>query len=104
MQLVALNYQTPDRPMWLNHGFFQRNGKCGYVLKPSVMRQPRLDPHEYDTYATTPVKVACCAVVVVVVVIECKVDSKRCIQVSDGVSLRLLAPLRTLGCVVQATL
>ena len=31
--LVALNYQTPDRPMQLNQGWFMDNGGCGYVLK-----------------------------------------------------------------------
>ena len=36
-QTVALNYQTPDRPMWLNHGKFRPNARCGYVLKPAVM-------------------------------------------------------------------
>jgi len=37
-QLVALNFQTPDRPMQLNQGLFQDNGGCGYVLKPEFMR------------------------------------------------------------------
>jgi phosphatidylinositol phospholipase C delta len=35
--LVALNYQTPDRPMQLNRGKFRENGNCGYLLKPSYM-------------------------------------------------------------------
>jgi hypothetical protein len=25
-QLVALNYQTGDQPMWLNRGVFRQNG------------------------------------------------------------------------------
>ncbi|ETV75922.1 hypothetical protein H257_09883 [Aphanomyces astaci] len=33
-QLVALNYQTADLPMHVNHGLFRQNGQCGYVLKP----------------------------------------------------------------------
>ncbi|XP_032527814.2 1-phosphatidylinositol 4,5-bisphosphate phosphodiesterase gamma-1 [Danaus plexippus] len=36
-QLVALNYQTPDKPMQLNMGKFRENGGSGYVLKPSYM-------------------------------------------------------------------
>ena len=40
--MVALNYQKPDLFMHLNQGFFRRNGGCGYVLKPAVMR--REDP------------------------------------------------------------
>lgn len=39
-QLVALNIQTHDRPMQLNHGRFLENGECGYVLKPEHMRKP----------------------------------------------------------------
>lgn len=30
-QLVALNWQTADMPMWLYHGRFIANGGCGYV-------------------------------------------------------------------------
>jgi phosphatidylinositol phospholipase C delta len=43
-QVVALNYQTLDTPMQINHGFFLQNGNCGYVLKPRFMRTggPRL--------------------------------------------------------------
>ncbi|CAL8091033.1 unnamed protein product [Orchesella dallaii] len=36
-QMVALNYQTPDKPMQWNRGKFRENGKCGYVLKPEFM-------------------------------------------------------------------
>eukprot|EP01130_Rhizamoeba_saxonica_P013092 TRINITY_DN5551_c0_g1_i1.p1 TRINITY_DN5551_c0_g1~~TRINITY_DN5551_c0_g1_i1.p1 ORF type:complete len:645 (-),score=122.45 TRINITY_DN5551_c0_g1_i1:1379-3313(-) len=36
-QLVALNYQTCEIPMWLNDGKFRVNGGCGYVLKPEIM-------------------------------------------------------------------
>lgn len=36
-QTVAMNYQTPDRPMWINHGKFRPNGRCGYVLKPALL-------------------------------------------------------------------
>lgn len=32
-QIVALNFQSSDRPMWLNHGRFMVNGACGYAPK-----------------------------------------------------------------------
>ncbi len=37
--LVALNYQTPGLMMDLNDGRYQQNGKCGYILKPAIMRE-----------------------------------------------------------------
>ncbi|XP_029008712.1 1-phosphatidylinositol 4,5-bisphosphate phosphodiesterase zeta-1-like isoform X2 [Betta splendens] len=44
-QLVALNFQSLGLPMDLNHGRFQDNGGCGYVLKPPVLRSSRsFDP------------------------------------------------------------
>lgn len=39
-QMVALNFQTSGTPMDLHRGWFQQNGGCGYVLKPSCLRQP----------------------------------------------------------------
>eukprot|EP01137_Pigoraptor_chileana_P032543 Opistho-2@22079 len=38
MQMVALNYQTVDRPNELNEGKFLQNGRCGYILKPVQFR------------------------------------------------------------------
>lgn len=38
IQMVALNYQTEDTPLHLNTAMFEQNGRCGYVLKPSVMK------------------------------------------------------------------
>ncbi|CAD5112060.1 DgyrCDS1306 [Dimorphilus gyrociliatus] len=38
-QLVSLNYQTGDKNLQLNEGFFRRNGKCGYVLRPDFMNK-----------------------------------------------------------------
>ncbi|KAK6186335.1 hypothetical protein SNE40_008388 [Patella caerulea] len=38
IQMVALNYQTEDTAMSLNTAMFEGNGKSGYVLKPTVMR------------------------------------------------------------------
>ncbi|KAM4835888.1 inactive phospholipase C-like protein 1 isoform 1-T1 [Thomomys bottae] len=37
-QLVAMNFQTPGPRMDLHTGWFLQNGGCGYVLRPSVMR------------------------------------------------------------------
>ncbi|XP_075333325.1 1-phosphatidylinositol 4,5-bisphosphate phosphodiesterase delta-4 isoform X2 [Odontesthes bonariensis] len=45
-QIVALNFQTAGEGMDLNDGLFSQNGGCGYVLKPSFMRdkEERFDP------------------------------------------------------------
>lgn len=38
-QMVALNWQTRDHNLRVNEGFFDhQNGGCGYVLKPSYLR------------------------------------------------------------------
>jgi len=49
--MAALNFQTLDLPMQLNLGFFELNGRCGYVLKPECMRKKdrHFDPFETDT-------------------------------------------------------
>lgn len=46
VQMVALNYQTPDRAMQLNEAMFSQNGKCGYVLKPRFMFDDNYNPYE----------------------------------------------------------
>ena len=38
VQLVALNQQTPGAMLDLHRGRFTQNGGCGFVLRPSVMR------------------------------------------------------------------
>ncbi|KAL8594295.1 hypothetical protein ACOMHN_000997 [Nucella lapillus] len=45
-QLLALNYQTPDRPMQLNQGRFLANGRCGYLLKPEILSEETFDPYD----------------------------------------------------------
>ncbi|XP_051158448.1 1-phosphatidylinositol 4,5-bisphosphate phosphodiesterase gamma-1 isoform X2 [Leptopilina boulardi] len=45
-QMVALNYQTGDKPMQLNHAKFRMNGNCGYVLKPEFMFKEDFNPYE----------------------------------------------------------
>lgn len=52
MQLVALNYQTPDRPMQVNEGMFFQNGRCGYVVKPDLLTtQERFSIFDDSTFA-----------------------------------------------------
>lgn len=45
-QMIALNYQTPDKPMQLLMGKFRDNGGCGYILKPSFMLTDEYDPND----------------------------------------------------------
>ncbi|XP_066467733.1 1-phosphatidylinositol 4,5-bisphosphate phosphodiesterase delta-4 [Tiliqua scincoides] len=42
-QMVALNFQTAGTEMDLCDGLFSQNGSCGYVLKPSFMRDAETD-------------------------------------------------------------
>jgi len=37
--VVALNFQTGDVSMSLNHGRFTDNNQCGYILKPAILRE-----------------------------------------------------------------
>ncbi|XP_030643493.1 1-phosphatidylinositol 4,5-bisphosphate phosphodiesterase delta-4 [Chanos chanos] len=39
-QIVALNFQTAGLEMDLNDGLFCQNDRCGYVLKPEILRDP----------------------------------------------------------------
>uniref|UniRef100_A0A3Q4HJK9 Phosphoinositide phospholipase C n=1 Tax=Neolamprologus brichardi TaxID=32507 RepID=A0A3Q4HJK9_NEOBR len=50
-QIVALNFQTAGEGMDVNDGLFSQNGCCGYVLKPSFMREAdtRFDPEMPQT-------------------------------------------------------
>lgn len=47
---VTLNFQTDCKEMDLNQGRFQVNGKSGYILKPSYMRD---DTTEFDPITLT---------------------------------------------------
>ncbi|KAI1731739.1 phosphatidylinositol-specific phospholipase c, Y domain-containing protein [Ditylenchus destructor] len=40
LQMVALNYQTPDVAMAVNSAMFEQSGNCGYTLKPRVLWDP----------------------------------------------------------------
>lgn len=48
-QMVALNYQTGDKPMQLNQAKFRDNGNCGYLLKPQFMFRDEFDPSDQNT-------------------------------------------------------
>ncbi|XP_056655284.1 1-phosphatidylinositol 4,5-bisphosphate phosphodiesterase zeta-1 isoform X3 [Monodelphis domestica] len=54
-QMVALNFQTPGVPMDLYNGKFLDNGGCGYLLKPEILRNPKLNfsPSEFKHYNPT---------------------------------------------------
>lgn len=56
VQLCALNYQTPDRAMQLNHGKFLDNGRCGYVLQPESIRHDSFELHGRDAAAAAGVE------------------------------------------------
>ncbi|XP_063064725.1 1-phosphatidylinositol 4,5-bisphosphate phosphodiesterase gamma-1 isoform X2 [Engraulis encrasicolus] len=45
-QLVALNFQTADKPMQMNQALFMLNGRSGYVLQPGIMRDDNFDPFD----------------------------------------------------------
>ncbi|XP_029002923.1 1-phosphatidylinositol 4,5-bisphosphate phosphodiesterase delta-1a isoform X2 [Betta splendens] len=49
-QIVALNFQTPCKSMYLNQGRFLPNGFCGYFLKPDFLRDPS---SQFDPYKLT---------------------------------------------------
>lgn len=54
VQLCALNYQTPDRAMQLNHGKFLDNGRCGYVLQPECIRNDKFDLYDKNAAGVEP--------------------------------------------------
>eukprot|EP01098_Paradermamoeba_levis_P002351 TRINITY_DN12752_c0_g1_i1.p1 TRINITY_DN12752_c0_g1~~TRINITY_DN12752_c0_g1_i1.p1 ORF type:complete len:366 (-),score=76.72 TRINITY_DN12752_c0_g1_i1:4-1038(-) len=64
-QMVALNYQTNDKEMYLNYGFFLENGNSGYIAKPPVLRDTAtnfnpttcLTPDPHSTVRRLSVKV-----------------------------------------------
>jgi len=52
---VALNYQTHDKHVIINEGKFRDNGGCGYILKPTILRNPStpFDPDQLRTFVPT---------------------------------------------------
>uniref|UniRef100_A0A674BG24 1-phosphatidylinositol 4,5-bisphosphate phosphodiesterase gamma n=1 Tax=Salmo trutta TaxID=8032 RepID=A0A674BG24_SALTR len=56
-QLVALNFQTPDKPMQLNQALFMLGGGSGFVLQPDIMRDDTFDPFDKDTLRLEPITI-----------------------------------------------
>jgi len=52
VQMVALNFQTPDVAMQINQGKFEYNGNCGYLLKPDHLRSSHRGFH---LFANSPI-------------------------------------------------
>ncbi|XP_046911118.2 1-phosphatidylinositol 4,5-bisphosphate phosphodiesterase gamma-1 [Dermatophagoides farinae] len=74
IQMVALNYQTKDKPMQLNHAKFLQNGQCGYVLMPSYMKSESYNPF------VKPVDLDCCSPIVLTVKIICAKNLRKLIK------------------------
>jgi len=53
-QMVALNFQTLDIGMQLNNGKFEYNNRCGYLLKPEIMRRTKINKI-FDPFAESPI-------------------------------------------------
>uniref|UniRef100_A0A0N4ZEL7 Phosphoinositide phospholipase C n=1 Tax=Parastrongyloides trichosuri TaxID=131310 RepID=A0A0N4ZEL7_PARTI len=51
ISMTAINYQTPGLHYDLQEGRFSSNGSCGYVLKPSTMREDLFAPDERLSYS-----------------------------------------------------
>ncbi|KAM9296163.1 1-phosphatidylinositol 4,5-bisphosphate phosphodiesterase gamma-1 [Gastrophryne carolinensis] len=58
-QLVALNFQTPDKPMQMNQALFQSGGRCGYVQQPGTMRDEVFDPFDKCSLRTVEAIIIC---------------------------------------------
>ncbi|MEQ2214692.1 hypothetical protein XENOCAPTIV_016795 [Xenoophorus captivus] len=56
-QLVALNFQTPDKPMQLNQALFMLGGSSGFVPQPDIMRDDTFDPFDKDTLHVEPITI-----------------------------------------------
>ncbi|KAK8508316.1 hypothetical protein V6N13_055765 [Hibiscus sabdariffa] len=54
-QMVAFNMQGNDKHLWLMHGMFKANGRCGYVKKPDFLLDPDkiFDPQDMQPVRTT---------------------------------------------------
>ncbi|KAI6655258.1 1-phosphatidylinositol 4,5-bisphosphate phosphodiesterase gamma-1-like [Oopsacas minuta] len=58
-QMVALNFQTPDKAMQVNDARFLVNNKLGFVLKPAFMRMKdtKYNPLDPKTVPTPPTRI-----------------------------------------------
>jgi len=54
-QMVALNYQTGDKPMQINQAKFLDNNRCGYLLRPEFMFNEGYLPHDSGAPAVSGV-------------------------------------------------
>ena len=59
-QMVALNFQTPDLPIMLNHAKFEYNNRRGYILKPSCLHLYRHEPFNAFAQVSIPYVVSAC--------------------------------------------
>uniref|UniRef100_A0AC35UI97 Phosphoinositide phospholipase C n=1 Tax=Rhabditophanes sp. KR3021 TaxID=114890 RepID=A0AC35UI97_9BILA len=48
-QMVALNFQTNGLAMQMNNTLFEENGRCGYLLKPKILREKEFNASIYAT-------------------------------------------------------
>ena len=48
---MSLNFQTRDEGLMVYDGWFEDNGRCGYVLKPDFMRS---DKTKFGQYLPQP--------------------------------------------------
>jgi Ca2+-binding EF-hand superfamily protein len=60
-QLVALNLQTSDAPVWFNEGRFRENGNCGYLLKPPPLLHANVTPFDHSLCSAADPPPADCA-------------------------------------------
>ena len=59
-QMVALNFQTPDLPVMLNHAKFEYNNRSGYILKPPCLHLYRHEPFNAFAQVSIPYVVSAC--------------------------------------------
>lgn len=62
--MAAINMQTPDIPFQMNSAFFEQNGRCGYVVKPSLMRKADAKFNPFETRNMDLIVPACVSITV----------------------------------------
>lgn len=55
--LWLVSWQGYGRSLWLMHGMFRANGRCGYVKKPDFLLSTGPDNEVFDPKAKLPVKI-----------------------------------------------
>ncbi|XP_021666257.2 phosphoinositide phospholipase C 2 isoform X3 [Hevea brasiliensis] len=56
-QMVAFNMQGYGKHLWVMHGMFKANGRCGYVKKPDFLLQLDQNNMVFDPSKQLPVKI-----------------------------------------------